>query len=77
MENENPNNSTSSISPSQLKKLNGEESRWQRNRTGRSLSGAQKSSPLSSKGGRTKILKIKKGTQENQGRRPVPGRESQ
>ena len=66
----------------------GEESRWRRNRTGRSLSrlqihrknnrtvnkvykttsdrlqrtsGAQKSSPLSSKGGRTKILKIKKG----------------
>ena len=39
-------------------------------------SGAQKSSPLSSKGGRTKILKIKKGTQENEGRRPVPERES-
>ena len=36
----------------------------------------QKSSPLSSKGGRTKILKIKKGTQKNEGRRPVPGRES-
>ena len=82
----------------------GEESRWRRNRTGRSLSllqihrknnrtvnkvykttsdrqqwtsGAQKSSPLSSKGGRTKILKIKKGTQKNEGRRPVLGRESQ
>ena len=81
----------------------GEESRWRRNRTGRSLSllqihqnnrmvnkvykttsdrqqrtsGAQKSSPLSSKGGRTKILKIKKGIQKNEGRRPVPGRESQ
>ena len=66
----------------------GEESRWRRNRTGRSLSllqihqknnrtvnkvykttsdrqqrtsGAQKSSPLSSKGGRTKLLKIKNG----------------
>ena len=82
----------------------GEESRWRKNRTGRSLSllqihqknnrtvkkvykttydhqqrtsGAQKSSPLSSKGGRTKILKIKKETQENEGQRPVPGRESQ
>ena len=80
-----------------LKKFKREESRWRRNRTGRSLcllqihrknnrtvkkvykttsdlqqqtSGAQKSSPLSSKGGRTKILKIKKGTQENEGRDP-------
>ena len=39
-------------------------------------SGAQKSSPLSWKGGRIKILKIKKGTQENEGRRPVLRRES-
>ena len=89
--------------PSQRKIISGEESRWRRNRTGRSLSllqihrknnrtvnkvykttsdryqrtsGAQKSSPLFSKGGRTKISKIKKG-HKNEGQRPVPGRESQ
>ena len=78
----------------------GEESRWWRSRTGRSLSllqihrknnrtvkkvykttsdrqqrtsGAQKSSPLSSTGGRTKILRIKRDTRER-GTETRPGR---
>ena len=81
--------------------IRGEESRWQRNRTGRSLSllqihrknnrtvkkvdkttsdhqqrtsGTQKSSPLSSKGGRTKILKIKKRDTRERGMETRPGK---